>query len=161
MADPYRRFVSLDYLAACGLLSAAAGAIHGRVVLDHFNEGVLIAGFFVGAAVLQVWWALLVMRRPTRRLLVAGVALSMLLIGTWIVSRTVGVPVGPDAGDPEVVGTVDVLASLYELGIIAAVVRAWRGPLPRSIDLEVVHPSFYFLVAPVAVITLYALLIGH
>ena len=160
MSDPYRPFAASDYVAGAALLSVASGAIHGRVIIDHYGEGPLIAGFFVVTTIFQIWWGSRI-RRPTRSLLALGLAGSAVIVATWLVSRTTGVPIGPDAGEREAIGAVDLVATIYELGIIGAIVSAWRGPLPPGIDRAMIHPSFYFLVAPVVVITLYSVVVGH
>ena len=161
MGDPHRTFTSLDYLAGAALLSIAAGAIHARVIFDHLGEGALIAEFFAVTAVLQIWWGFRVAHQPNKPLLVFALGLSAIVIVTWAVSRTIGVPVGPLAGERESVGAVDLIATAYEVGIIVAVLRSWRHDLPTSIPRRAVHPSVYFLVAPVAVVTLYAIIMGH
>lgn len=161
MSDPYRPFSAYDYAAAAALLSVAAGAIHARVIVDLWKEGLLIAGFFAVTALFQVLWAWRVTSWPGRPLLIVEAIVSVLIIATWIISRTVGVPVGPEASEAESVGAVDLMASIYEIGIVAAVTRAVPDGSQAAIRPIPFHPSFTSWLPPVTVITLYAMVIGH
>jgi hypothetical protein len=44
---------------------------------------------------------------------------NALVVITWIVSRTVGVPVGPEAGEAESIGLPDALATSFEALLVA------------------------------------------
>lgn len=112
-------------------------------------------------AVLQAGWADLVWSGPKRWLLVAGCAGSALIVVTWVVSRTVGVPVGDTPWESEAVGAIDVIASAFEVGVIAAIARAWTGPLPENLAISDLHPSIFFLVPPVMIVALYSAVVGH
>jgi hypothetical protein len=122
------------------LLSAAAATIHFAVLGPHLGESWLLGVFFAATAVAQLAWALLVLTRPSRWVLLAGAIGNALVILVWIVSRTVGVPVGAEAGGAEPVGFADALSTAYEALIVvgAVVVLAWpatrqaAGREPRS-----------------------------
>jgi hypothetical protein len=121
------------------LLSTGAAVIHFTVIAQHFDEWWLSGAFFVGVALFQLAWAVAVVLRPSGRLYLAGAVVNALVVLTWIVSRTTGVPVGPEAGEPEAVGLPDVLATAYEVLLVVAALAllarasALRRPLrPRA-----------------------------
>ncbi len=126
--------------AAAGL-SWGAGAIHGLVAPDHFSEWWGYGLFFVAAALGQVMFGLLVWTRGIettasrswetvrRKVYVTGIAGNLAIIGMWIVSRTVGIPVGPEAGVVEPLGVLDVVSKILEgvLIVVLALLLRRRG----------------------------------
>jgi hypothetical protein len=102
------------------LLSIGAAVIHFAVIAQHMNEWWLTGTFFVVVALFQLAWAVAVLARPSRPLYLLGAVVNALVVITWIVSRTVGVPVGPEAGEAESIGLPDVLATSYEVLLVAA-----------------------------------------
>lgn len=88
-----------------------ATAIHAAQAPSHFAEwwaaGVTFAGLAAAQALLgaaaAVW--------ADRRVWQAAQAVSLATIGLWVVARTVGLPVGPQAGQPEPVGRADLAAT--------------------------------------------------
>lgn len=120
-------------LANCLILfSAGAAAIHFAVIADHFDEYWAYGLFFAIAAWLQVLWAIGLAAGVKRRLIVAGALGNALIIAIWIISRTSGLPVGPDAGSPEAVEFVDVLASGFEALIVLGGVVVLRDSAERT-----------------------------
>ena len=105
---------------AAALLAAGAAAIHFAVISEHLRVWWAEGAFFVAAATVQLLWALAVVARPTRLLYAVGIAGNAFLVLTWVVSRTVGVPLGPEAGEAEPVGFVDATATAYEIVAIGA-----------------------------------------
>lgn len=108
-------------------LSAAAGVIHGKAMIDHASHYWLFGLFFGVLTYAQVLWAVLVYRRPDdRRWLMPAAIGSLVVVGIWVVSRTVGLPIGPWAGDPEPLAITDITATLVELllaGLVFAILR--------------------------------------
>jgi hypothetical protein len=96
------------------LASAGAGAIHLKVVPEHLEEFTPFGVGFIALGVFQLLWAAAVLIRPTMLVLAIGLIVSALTIGVWVVSRTVGLPFGPEAGEPEAIGTLDVLSTALE-----------------------------------------------
>jgi hypothetical protein len=111
-------------LVAVGTLGAAA--VHASVVREHFDEAVLYGTFFVVAAAVQVVYAILVLAMPTRRMLVAGAVGNGAVVVLWAMTRFVAIPLGPDAGSREVVGTKDLVATGFELLAVVAAYVALR-----------------------------------
>ena len=123
-ARPLASVVSVDL----ALLSAGAGIIHLAVLGPHLRESWLFGVFFAVAALAQLGWALLIMLQPSRRLWLAGAVGNALVIVVWILSRTVGLPVGAEAGHAEPVGFVDALSTAYEALLVAgAAALAWSA----------------------------------
>lgn len=105
-----RALVQAAFLGLC-----AAAAVHLAVMPTHFRESVVLGLFFSGAAAAQVSMAVVVLVRPTRRVLVAVAVGAAAVVALWIVSRTTTLPFGLDGSSPEPVGPLDVLASAAEL----------------------------------------------
>ncbi len=105
-------------------------------MVTHFREYFLFGLFFAIVTPLQIAWAVLIVRRPdNRRLLIAGGAVNLAIALIWLVSRTVGLPFGPEALQAEGIGPKDLLATWDELmiGVIVAllVLRSVPRPGPR------------------------------
>jgi hypothetical protein len=100
------------------LLSAGAAAIHFAAAGSHFQEWWGFGAFFVTSGLAQLVWAVLAVRSPSRGVLWAGVLGNGAILILWIVTRTAGTFVGPDAHTPESVGVPDAVASGLELSII-------------------------------------------
>ncbi|MDQ6749463.1 MAG: hypothetical protein M3Z33_01710 [Actinomycetota bacterium] len=73
-------------------------------------------------AACQLAWGGWVYRRSTTRgsLVVAAVA-NIAVAVVWAVSRTTGVPLGPEVGQPEAAGLIDLIATFDEVAIAALV----------------------------------------
>ncbi|MGH2784988.1 MAG: hypothetical protein ACRDJ1_06985 [Actinomycetota bacterium] len=115
----------LPVVAATGSLVAAA--IHAWVVRSHAAHWWGYAAFFVAVAVTQAVYAPLVLRRPTRRVAVAGIGANLGILGLYLWSRTVGIPMGPHAGRTEAVGLADLAAASGEIVVVVAVALIARG----------------------------------
>lgn len=104
------------------LLATSAAAIHFAVVWEHLEEFALFGVLFGAAAVLQLAWAaLIILRPPSRRLLLAGAIGNAGLFAVWLLSRSAGLPIGPEPWTPEPVGVADVLATVLEVAIVCGV----------------------------------------
>jgi hypothetical protein len=114
-----------------GFALLGAGLIHLAVTREHVAVSLVQGLFFAVVGVAQLGLALVVLARdrlPAPALVVTG---QLALVALWAVSRTTGLPVGPDAGTPEAVGRVDVLAVVLEVLSVAAVVSmAQTAPAP-------------------------------
>jgi hypothetical protein len=102
------------------VLSIGAAVIHFAVIAQHLDEWWLTGMFFVVVALFQLAWAIAVLARPSPPLYLMGAVVNSLVVITWIVSRTVGVPVGPEAGEAESIGLPDALATSFEALLVAA-----------------------------------------
>jgi hypothetical protein len=93
---------------------------------EHASGYVPFAILFALLVPLQSLWGVWVCFAPSRRLLVAGGIGSLLIVAVWVVSRTAGLPLGPEPWQPEAIGPLDVVASADEL--VIALLVALRLP---------------------------------
>ncbi len=108
-------------LYAAAALSLLAALIHLWVTPEHFGEWWGYGAFFLVAAAAQVLYAPLVLVRPTRMVLLGGIAGNLAIVALYLLTRTVGIPLfGPGAGEVEGVGFVDLCATASEVGIAVA-----------------------------------------
>ncbi len=125
------RAVRSQTLVSAAALAVAAGVIHAVAMVDHFDHYWLYGVFFLVVTYAQVLWGIWVYRHaPNPRVLVAGGVGSLAVVAVWVVSRTVGVPVGPETWDPERIGAMDIMATLDQL-VLAALVVALVAPEGR------------------------------
>lgn len=126
-------------------LSAAASVLHGLVTPGHFEEWWGYGAFFVIAAISQMGYAALLLLSPwrydatgglradggrsgTRIYCLVGVAGNAAIIVMYVVTRTIGVPFfGPEAGEVEPVGPLDLLSKVIEVALIVVLLRLYRS----------------------------------
>jgi hypothetical protein len=109
-------------IQAAAALSFTAALIHASVAPAHFTEYWGFGLFFVVVAALQLIWAGMAgFGYAERRFLVLGAIGNLAVALVWLASRTVGIPIGPGAGQAEGLGLHDAVASLDELAIAALV----------------------------------------
>ena len=125
-----RPAVIADAVRIVAWLSLSAGAIHGIAMVHHFSHWWLYGAFFLALTYGQVLWGVDVLRHPASdHRLVVGAFANLAIVGVWLFSRTVGVPIGPGAGTPEPVGIMDVAATVDELVLVAYVAVVVRTGL--------------------------------
>jgi hypothetical protein len=108
-----------DLIRLAAVVSGAAAAVHLSVARLHFDEYWLFGVGFVVSGVLQLAWAVAIwVRNDDRRLLIAGLVGQLGIALVWVVSRTVGLPYGPSAGEPESIGPLDAQCTFDELLIV-------------------------------------------
>jgi hypothetical protein len=118
--------------------SLGAGAIHFAYSGEHFDVAWRHGAFFAAVAWFQLSWAVVIMVRPTRAVLALGAVVNALVIGTWIMSRVWGVPIGPGAWEPEPIALADGLATGLEVGIVAISLAVLARP---ALAQQSVRPS--------------------
>ena len=101
---------------AAAILTLGAALIHLAVTPQHFEEYLPYGLFFLGVGAGQIALVGALVVAPSRRLFIAGLASSLGLIALWGISRTVGLPIGPDGPwKPETMGFMDIICSFLEL----------------------------------------------
>src|SRR5207244_5312826 len=136
-------------LAGLAAFSAGAAAIHFAVVFEHFAEYTLYGVFFLVISWAQLIWPAVLLWRPSRLWLWLGIAGNYVVIVVYVVSRTTGLPFGPDPHNPEPVGALDVVSCVLEFGlIVGCAALLWRPSLAdRPVARRGVAASVAALVA--------------
>lgn len=109
-------------------MSAGAGVIHLALGPEHMREWVVLGSGFLASGVLQLTWGAALVRSESRRVLALGALGSALFVGIWVVSRTSGMPFGPEALQPEAVGVADLLCVVLESLVVFGAVVLLRRP---------------------------------
>ena len=101
-------------LVAAGLCTSGAAAIHFAVTNEHFNEWWGYGVFFFLAGWVQLLWAAIAVRVHSRGLLAIGLVGNASVVVLWLVTRTVGLPFGPEPGEAESLGWADGISTAFE-----------------------------------------------
>jgi hypothetical protein len=105
------------YLAAD--LSLAAAVAHALVAPEHFGEAFEYGVAFVVMALAQVAFIPLLFRWPSRTVYLLGIAGNAAIVLLYLYTRVIGIPFGPQAGEIEAVGLIDIPSKLSEVALIA------------------------------------------
>jgi hypothetical protein len=127
--DPPARSVSPTDVARWWAAYAAIGAglVHLSVVREHFDVWWAHGAFLLAAGVVQLCWGVLALAR-TRLLLPRSFAgVNAALVFVWLLSRTVGAPMGDQRWQVESVGLSDGLTVVLEIVVLAALAVAVRS----------------------------------
>lgn len=92
-----------------------ASVIHASVTPEHLEEWVAAGVFFIVIAVAEAGLGVLLLISPRRVVYLLALAVSTATVLVWAVSRTTGLPFGPEAGAPEGVGRPDTISTIFEL----------------------------------------------
>lgn len=117
--------------AARLLLAAAAlgaGAIHLAAAGEHLQEWRPLGIAFLAAGVFQLAWGAFIAVRDSRPVLLIGGGLSAVFLGTYLLSRTVGLPLGPEAFEAEPLALAGVLCCVLELPVAIGALLLAREP---------------------------------
>jgi len=106
-------------LGILAVLSLGAAAIHFAVVPEHLAEWWAFGVFFGALGAFETLWAAALLVRPSRLVIAIGIAANVATVLLWAVSRTVGLPIGPEPWMPEEIGVLDVAATSLELLLVA------------------------------------------
>jgi hypothetical protein len=150
---PSSRTHDLRPLLVAGLVGSAA--VHAAVVPEHLDQWPVAGAFFVLLFLVELALALAVLLRLDRLVLVVTAWVSAATLLLWLVSRSVGLPFGPEAGVSEAVGLPDVACCLLELVTLAAaviVLRRWSRPPRQSVHSS--HARAIAVLCLVAITTL-------
>jgi hypothetical protein len=109
-------------VALASFATAAAAGIHLAVAPEHFREWWAFGVFFAVCGVAQLAWASMPWSAAV------GIGGNAALIVLWALSRTKGLPFGPDAGTPEAVGPVDFATVILEsVAVLALAVNRFAA----------------------------------
>ncbi|TLH72965.1 hypothetical protein C1S82_13040 [Mycolicibacterium cosmeticum] len=111
------------------LASLGASVIHFAVVPAHWQEWIPAGLFFASIALFQLVWARLVLTRTTTPVLALGIIVNLAVIALWSVSRTAGAPLGPHAGQAELIQAADLCALLLQIYVVMGAGWVWHRGL--------------------------------
>ena len=117
------------------MASIAAGAINLAAAATIGSSNAQYLAFFTVVGVAQLAWAAVALARAPRWWLALGAAGTLVVVATWVVSRTVGLPFGPAAGITLPAHFPDSLATALEVVVVAgaAALLARGQGLARSV----------------------------
>jgi hypothetical protein len=135
-------------LILLGVAALGTALLHAAFTPGHWAETWSHGLFFAVVAWLQLALAVALVAHPSRRVF-ALATLNVLVIATWVVSRTVGAPFGPNSGVPEDVGVPDLVATALEgVVVLGAALLLWRSRGGRGFRIA---PGSRWLVSGAAV----------
>lgn len=100
-------------------LSVGAAAIHFAVIPEHLAEWWAFGLAFAVLGWFQVLWPFAYLERPSRGLSWLAILANLATVIVWAWSRTAGLPVGPEPGMPEPIGAPDLVATVFEVALVA------------------------------------------
>lgn len=110
------QFKPRSWLVRATVLAGSLGIIHILATPLYFDQWLGYGIVFVAVAVLQVMYSMVLAVNPPRRIyLWAGIIGNILIVAVWLLTRTVGVPLGPMAGEVLPVEFLDGLAQVLEV----------------------------------------------
>lgn len=133
-APPRPTDVGLHW-AAGGLVGALA--IHALMTPAHLQAWWAAGAFFAVVTLVEAILANFLLVRPSRTVQLTAAGFTVATILVWVVSRTAGLPFGPDAGQPEPVGRPDLTVVGLELMTLAGLAWSLRrtpatGTVPKA-----------------------------
>lgn len=119
--------LGLAGVRVAAVTSVLAGLIHYAVVPEHRAEWWMFAVFFTLLGIFEIVWAVAIWAAPTRGLLLLGVLVNVATLILWAVTRTAGLPFGPEPGEPEAIGIADAVCVVAELVTVGTTLFALSG----------------------------------
>jgi hypothetical protein len=101
-------------LGAAALLVGSA-LIHAAVVRAHIEHWRPMGMFFLILAMVEAYLAIGLVLSESWGLYVATIAVNLGTAGIWLLSRTMGLPFGPEAFQAESIGVLDAVCTALEL----------------------------------------------
>ncbi len=130
----------------------AAAVVHAAVVPEHLSEWPAAGMFFI---LLTIWElavaGLLLARIEERMMLLAAAAVSVGPLAVWLLSRTAGLPFGPEPGAAEAIGLPDLAACALEVVSLVTALVLLRGGARTQRPVASAHTRSLVVLALVAV----------
>ena len=113
---------------ALAALSLGAAAIHFAVITEHFAEYFLFGAFFSLIGWFQALWAVAYVIRPARWLIAFALLVNAATVLLWVWAHLIGLTFGPDPGRLEPTAMTDLMATAFEVVLVAWLVAVVRHP---------------------------------
>ncbi|MFM8861211.1 MAG: hypothetical protein ACKOIA_01945 [Acidimicrobiia bacterium] len=127
---------TVRWLAA--VLSATVGAVHFGYAPHHLSEDWAHGWFFLLLGAYELTFAVLIVTRPRRWLWASALVVGVGSVAVWVVSRTVGLPFGPEALRTEDASAPDIVCTVISMAIGALALLSLLAPtrLQRPVRLR-------------------------
>lgn len=131
---------TVRWLAA--VFAVTAGAVHFGYAPHHLEGDWAHGWFFVLIGAFQMLFALAIVSRPRTWVWWSAIVVNAAIIATWTLSRTAGLPFGPEPLRKEAAMTPDVVCTILEAGIVllgivaVAFPQILRRPSRESISIR-------------------------
>jgi len=143
MGETKTRTTRLENLSIqAGALSLAAGFFHMMVTREYFIEWWGYGFFFIFAALAQLMYGLVLLLQPwkfdesglsgetgtgyARPIFVAGLVGNLAIVVLYLITRSVGVPLGPNAGTVLSITPLSAVSKAIELLLIGHLIALIR-----------------------------------
>ena len=114
----------------------------------------------IAVGLFELVWALLVVAEPSRLLYWASVIVNTLTIAAYVITRTIGLLVGPAAKETEKIGFGDLTATAFEavlvIGSALLLFRSWGRWRVRMATFEAVIGTMAVGVSALTVLALFS-----
>lgn len=141
-----------QFLNLAGSLSLTAALIHAMVMPEHFEEWWGYGLFFFVVSLAQTIYGVgLIFRawgvRPLKAFeyfwqhqaptfYLAGIVGNLAIIALYIITRTGGIPIGPEAGEIETFSTISITSQVLEIALIGCLMLLLAASQNRAILAE-------------------------
>ena len=136
-------------VSAIALASIAAGAINAAAAGTVARGSAQDVAFFGAVAAAQLIWGVVALARAPRWWLALGALGNTIVVATWIISRTVGLPFGDVAGVVLPVHFPDALATILEA--TTAVGAAWLAVRGSGLTRSAARARSFALAAAIVI----------
>jgi hypothetical protein len=120
------------------VLSAYAAFLHDLVLPAHYIAWWGYGAYFIAATVAQAFYCGALLFWPTDGVLLAGILGNTAMLVLYAVTRGIGIPYfGPEAGQVEPIGAIDLLTAAAEIALVAILVLLMRARSSRNAPMEV------------------------
>src|SRR5215217_4619490 len=99
-------------------LTTVAALIHVWAMPEHFEEWWFYGVLFVLVALLQGFYGVALWLWGGRTVFILGMVGNLAIVVFYLVTRTVGVSFGPHMGEVELVGALDLAATISEVALV-------------------------------------------
>jgi hypothetical protein len=109
-------------------LSFGAGAVHLVMVPQHAQESLGVGLAFAVAGWFQLAFGAAMLAVPRRMWVWLAIVANLLLVATWTISRTVGLPDWTGVGGTEAAQSADILSVVLEVAIVGGAAALLAAP---------------------------------
>jgi hypothetical protein len=128
------RSAAVEARTSFALASLSAGLIHVMAGFHHWSEYWLFGfGMFV-MAIAQVAGSAALGYTSSRLALWGAIVVNVPIIAIWLLSRTTGLPFGPEPGEAEAIGIPDAVCTFTELVLVGGAIALLRGVSDRALS---------------------------